>query len=153
VNAFRIEVHGRIAGLKPTKLRGMIEVDPAQQDFFRVVVEERQRLSTRTDLSVVEKDRLNKALKVLANAASYGIYAEMHRLESEQKVKTTCYGIDAEPFAPRVSAEGFYSDSWSMLGKKWKRHTHLTDARCGANGRVKPPQDGCGGALSDRSIS
>jgi hypothetical protein len=48
LNAFRIEAHGRIAGLKPTKLRGMIEVDPAQQDFFRVVVEERQRLATRT---------------------------------------------------------------------------------------------------------
>ena len=30
-----------------------------------------------------EKKRLDKALKVLANAASYGIYAEMHRLESE----------------------------------------------------------------------
>ena len=60
-------------------------------------------MSTRTDLSVVANDRLNKALKVLANAASYGIYAEMHRLESDDKVKITCFGIDPEPFAPRVA--------------------------------------------------
>ncbi|PYX40126.1 MAG: hypothetical protein DMG83_27230 [Acidobacteria bacterium] len=39
----------------------------------------------------------------MANAASYGIYAEMHRLESERKVKLTGYGIDAEPFTCRVA--------------------------------------------------
>jgi hypothetical protein len=45
----------------------------------------------------VEKKRLDKALKVLANAASYGIYAEMHRKESDAKVSVTYHGIDAEP--------------------------------------------------------
>jgi hypothetical protein len=47
--------------------------------------------------------RLDKALKVLANAASYGIYAEMHRLESDHKRNVTCYGIDAKPFPCRVA--------------------------------------------------
>lgn len=46
---------------------------------------------------------MDKALKVLANATSYGIYAEMHRLESDHKVKVTCHGIDVEPFAPWVA--------------------------------------------------
>jgi hypothetical protein len=103
VDAFHLQATGKLRDLTPTKLRGTIDVDPAKQDFFRVVIEQRMALPTRTDLSDLEKSRLKKALKVLANAASYGIYAEMHRLESDQKVKVTCYGIDAESFKCRVA--------------------------------------------------
>jgi len=103
VDAFRIEAHGRLGGLKSTLLRGAVNVDPKTQDFFRVAIQERRRLSHRTDLSEVEKARLNKALKVLANAASYGIYAEMIRQESDRKVNARCYGIDAEPYTCRVT--------------------------------------------------
>ena len=42
VDAFRIEPRGTLMGLKPTKLRGSIDIDPTTQDFFKVVVEERQ---------------------------------------------------------------------------------------------------------------
>jgi hypothetical protein len=103
VDAFRIEPKGQLKNLTPVKLRGTIEVDPSQQDFFKVVIEERKRVPLRTDLSEIEKERLNKALKVLANATSYGIYAEMHRLESDHKTQVKCYGIDAKPFTPWVS--------------------------------------------------
>jgi hypothetical protein len=102
-DAFRLKARGKLTGLTPTKLRGMIDIDPAKQDFFRTVIEQRVALPTRADLSELEKSRLKKALKVLANAASYGIYAEMHRLESDKKVKLTCHGIDAEPFPCRVA--------------------------------------------------
>jgi len=98
VDAFRIEAHGILPDLKSVKLRGAVEVDPTTQDFFKVVIEERQRLPARTDLSEIEKERLDLALKVLANAASYGIYAEMIRQESDKKIKTTCYGIDGDSF-------------------------------------------------------
>jgi hypothetical protein len=37
-------------------------------------------------------------LKVLANASSYGIYAEMNRQETEKRVKIQCHGIDPEPY-------------------------------------------------------
>lgn len=103
VDAFRIKSEGQTSGLECIKLRGAIEVDPRRQDFFKVVIEERKRLPERTDLSDLEKGRLDKALKVLANAASYGIYAEMNPQEADEPVKVTCYGIDAEPFAPRVA--------------------------------------------------
>ena len=103
VDAFRLEAHGTLTGLMPVKLRGAIEVDPSKQDFFKVVIEERKRLSSRDDLGEAEKSRLDKALKVLANAASYGIYAEMIRQESEDKISVTCHGIDAEPFTCRVA--------------------------------------------------
>jgi len=103
VDAFRVEAHGILPGLDPVKLRGVIEIDPRSQDFFKIVIEERKRLSSRTDLSEIEKSRLDKALKVLANAASYGIYAEMNRQESDRKLEVTCHGIDAKPFTCRIA--------------------------------------------------
>jgi hypothetical protein len=103
IDAFRLEPSGTLPGLTPLKLRGTIKVDPGSQDFFKVVIEERKRLSSRTDLSATEKRRLDKALKVLANATSYGIYAEMNRQESDDKTSVVCHGIDAEPFTCRVA--------------------------------------------------
>jgi len=103
IDAFRIEAIGTLSELELTKLRGAIEIDPRRQDFFKVVIEERKGLRSRSDLSEVEKERLDKALKVLANAASYGIYAEMNRQEADGPVKVTCYGIDGDPFTCRVA--------------------------------------------------
>ena len=103
LDAFRIEPRGVLRGLRPVELRGAIEVDPRTQDFFKIVIEERKRLSSRTDLSDTEKERLDKALKVLANATSYGIYAEMIRQELDRKTNVTCYGIDPEPFTCPVT--------------------------------------------------
>jgi hypothetical protein len=103
VDAFRIEAKGVLKGLRPVRLRGTIEVDPSQQDFFKVVIEERKRLAKQPDLSDVERDRFDKALKVLANATSYGIYAEMQRRESSRTETIECQGIDPDPFACRVA--------------------------------------------------
>jgi len=103
VDAFHIEAEGQLKGLQPCTLRGAVDVDPSKQDFFRVVIEERKRLPERTDISSTEKKRLDKALKVLANATSYGVYAEMHRQESDCKQCVTCHGIDPEPFQCRVA--------------------------------------------------
>ena len=103
VDAFKIEASGHLQELQACKLRGVVEVDPRTQDFFRVVVEERKRLPKRADIPETEKKRLDKALKVLANAASYGIYAEMHRQESDRKRSFDCHGIDAEPYKCRVA--------------------------------------------------
>jgi hypothetical protein len=103
VDAFRIRPSGIISSLKSTALRGAVVIDPRRQDFFKIVIEERKRLASRTDLSEADKELLDKALKVLANAASYGIYAEMNRRELEKKAHVTCYGIDREPFICRVA--------------------------------------------------
>lgn len=103
VDAFRLEPHGTLPGLQKIRLRGAIEVDPGNEDFFRVVIQERKRLAKRTDLTDIEKAQLDKALKVLANAASYGIYAEMIRQETEKRERVTCYGIDPDPYVCRVT--------------------------------------------------
>lgn len=120
VDAFRIEAHGTLPDLKSVKLRGAVQVDPTNQDFFKVVIEERQRLPARTDLSEIEKERLDLALKVLANAASYGIYAEMIRQECDKRIKTTCYGIDEDPFVckavhPEVPGEYCFPPLASLI--------------------------------------
>lgn len=104
VDAFRIEASGgTLKKLRPTKFRGRIEIDPRKQDFFKVVIEERKRIASRNDLSPEEKDRLSRALKVLANSTSYGIYAQMDRRETGQKVAVKCHGIDAVPYSCNVA--------------------------------------------------
>ena len=102
VDAFRLEPCGVLPTLRPIKLRGAIEIDPREQDFFKVVIEERKRWDIRKDISELEKGRLNKALKVLASSTSYGIYAEMNRQESEMNVTVRCHGIDLTPYRARV---------------------------------------------------
>ena len=102
LDAFILEPHGVLPGLRPVKLRGDIEVDPRTQDFFKRVIEERKRLSTRKDISEIERDRLGKALKVLANSTSYGIYAEMNRQESKDRISVNCHGLDEKPFSCHV---------------------------------------------------
>lgn len=102
VDAFRIVPKGMLAGLRAIRLRGAVTVDPGSQDFFRAIIEERKRLAFNAELSAEERDRLDKALKVLANATSYGIFAEMRREESAEKVAVTCHGIDPTPFECRV---------------------------------------------------
>ncbi|HEY2822449.1 MAG TPA: hypothetical protein VGJ06_15500, partial [Candidatus Acidoferrum sp.] len=103
LDAFGVKPNGVLPTLRPTALGGVVKIDPKRQDFFKVVIEERKRTSQRTDLSEVDKKRLDKALKVLANASSYGIYAEMQRQETDEKIWVTCHGIDTKPFRPHVA--------------------------------------------------
>jgi hypothetical protein len=82
VDAFPIEPHAILPGVKPIRLRGEIEGNPRTQDLLKIASEQRKRFKPRTDISKSEKARLDKGLKVLANSTSYGIYGEMNRAES-----------------------------------------------------------------------
>ena len=97
-DAFLIEHIGVLSELKPTKLRGIVEVDPERDDFFRVIVEERLRIASRSELSDVETKRLDKALKILASATCFGIYAQMDRQGEDDKVEVTCHGTCRDPY-------------------------------------------------------
>jgi hypothetical protein len=98
VEAFKIEPFGKADGLKSIEFRGQVRIDPSSQDFFKAVIEERNRLANRTDLEKGERDRLKRSLKTFGSATSYGIFAQMDRKESDKPVTLTCYGIDAEPY-------------------------------------------------------
>jgi hypothetical protein len=73
-------------------------VNPLTQDLFKTVIEQRKFLARRKGIADANSDRLDKSLKVLANATSYGIFAEMNRQETEKKTKIQCHGLDLEPF-------------------------------------------------------
>lgn len=103
VDAFRIGASGVQSGLTETKLYGEVEIDPATDDVFKRVIEERKRHKRRTDLSKENRERLDKTLKVLANSTSYGIYAEMNREESDKPQTVECHGVDSQPFSCRVA--------------------------------------------------
>ena len=106
VEAFRLNSEGRQKGMRPTKLRGTVAVDPRSQDFFKVVIEERKRTQANEALDETERERLQKALKVTANAGSYGIFAEMNRKEQpgSAKVPVTVWNRDGQPFTTKVAA-------------------------------------------------
>ena len=94
VTAFRLVPRGKQEGLTAVDLGGRVPIDPSTGDFFRSVIEERKRLATRTDLSAAERTRLDQFLKVLANAGSYGVFAEMNveDLRQDESVPVTVYG-------------------------------------------------------------
>jgi len=100
VRALRFVPVGCQPDLQPVRLRGDVDVDPAHEDFFRVVVEARQHAKQAAD------DDLAGSLKVLANSGSYGIYAEMirHELASGSREKVTVHGPGGRPFEAKVSA-------------------------------------------------
>jgi hypothetical protein len=102
VDAFLIEPSGVLFEAIPTKLRGIVPVDPEREDLFRVIVEERLRLSSRGDQSDTETKRLEKALKILASATCFGIYAQMDRQGEDDKVEVTSHGIDPDPYTCTV---------------------------------------------------
>lgn len=104
LDAFRIEPSGgMLKDFKPVKLQGGIEIDPQNCDFFKVVIEERKRIDSRTDLAPEEKDRMSKGLKVLANSTSYGIFAQMDPHENDKNIQVTCHGIDASAYTCRAA--------------------------------------------------
>ena len=94
VDAFRVKAVGKLKRMEPIRLRSDVRVDPSRQDFFKTAIEQRHLLPKRKDLSERERTRLKGALKVLANAAGYGIYAEMIRRDSDRKVRVNCRGLD-----------------------------------------------------------
>lgn len=89
---------GRLATLQPTRLRGQVPVDPTREDFFRTVVEQRHAVkNTEPDLAAF--------LKVLANAGSYGNFAQMdpQELSAGQRKNVTVYGADCQSWTVKVS--------------------------------------------------
>jgi hypothetical protein len=111
LQAIRLVPIGTQAGLRPVRLLGEIEIDPEWDDFFRVVVEERERLKGRSDLPELEREWRRHQLKGIVNSASYGITAEMNatRLGAANEL-VTVYALE-EPFTQRlheIEAPGLY---------------------------------------------
>jgi hypothetical protein len=98
-SAFRLEPVGIASNLKAVKLGGEIPIDPLRSDFFRSLIEERQRVKKSTGIDDAIGQRLDKQLKVLANSGGYGIFAQMDRrtLADGKTESVTVYSYD-NPF-------------------------------------------------------
>jgi hypothetical protein len=81
-------------------------VDPAAHDFFKRVIELRQSIKAERDAaSGPEKAALDiaqNALKIAANATSYGIYVEVNVATRPKRVATTVHSSTCEPFSFRT---------------------------------------------------
>jgi len=75
MRAIRFVGHGTIADLRPVDLLRTTRAHPAESDFFCTVIEQRTLAQRAGNTSA------SKGLKTLANATSYGIYAQMTRRE------------------------------------------------------------------------
>jgi hypothetical protein len=71
IEAFRLVPHGMQEGLKSTVI-GTRTIDPEKDDFFRAVIEERNKLP--------KSHPHNLLLKIIANAL-YGVFAELNKEE------------------------------------------------------------------------
>jgi len=79
LKAIRIVPHGRQPGMKPISLRGVVEIDPYRDDFFKVLIG--QRKANESDKT------LKHALKVIANATAYGVFVELNEERKSKPVK------------------------------------------------------------------
>jgi hypothetical protein len=88
--AFHIVPHGKQRGLKRTKLRGAIFVDPKKEDFFTRVIEYRKQ--NKAD------ERLQYFLKILANSTSYGTYLELNpvKIDPSNRPRITVHSGEHE---------------------------------------------------------
>ena len=78
LKAIRVIPDGVQAGLTPVNLRGMLDVDPRTQDFYKTVIEARAKTKLNRRLTQIERDGLAHFLKILANSGSYGLFVEVN---------------------------------------------------------------------------
>ncbi|WP_018148026.1 hypothetical protein [Henriciella marina] len=111
VKAYNFTPMAQQSGLRVINLAGDPEtrIDPAKDDFFREVITRRKKIAGLKKAAKSERDRehfdgLQLALKILANATSYGIFVELNvhdaYTETEEgkrntpKAKLARYGYD-----------------------------------------------------------
>jgi hypothetical protein len=78
VRAIRVVPEGQQGGLGKVALRGMVEIDPKSEDFFKAIIESRERVKADKRLPETERDSLQYFLKILANSGSYGLFVELN---------------------------------------------------------------------------
>ncbi len=102
---------GRQEGLLAVEFGGALHVDPASDDFFRTIIEARKRAQSNTTLLEDERVRVGQSLKIMANSGSYGIFAEINRVQipKDDVVPVRVHGLgssfDVSTSAPEASGE------------------------------------------------
>jgi hypothetical protein len=98
VKAIAFEPGAQQEGLKPIRIAGNpdYEVHPATNDFYRRLIDLRSSIKKKMKNAAPEErealDALQLALKILANATSYGIFVELIVEEAGSKQSLVCFG-------------------------------------------------------------
>jgi hypothetical protein len=91
VRALCFKAVGQQKQLNPTTLRGLVDINPEHDDFFRHVIEQRALTANNKTLAKQERDRTSQSLKTTANATGYGINAEYVRHEHTADIPVRVY--------------------------------------------------------------
>lgn len=97
IRAIRMVPHGKQAGMRSVNLRGMVEIDPYQDDLFVKVIE--QRKLHKSD------DGLYYWLKIFANSI-YGFFVELNPETKDKNVPVNVF-----------SGDKYFSDSSEIVEK------------------------------------
>lgn len=98
-SAIRFVAVGKQKTLKKSTIL-KIEINPKTDNLFKLLVEEKEK-------SKMLKDGRDKAIKILANATSYGIFIELNKDETERDLTVYSGGKFFSDFK-RVEKEGKY---------------------------------------------
>ncbi|MCF8566993.1 hypothetical protein LLE49_19930 [Alicyclobacillus tolerans] len=86
IKALRVRPLNVQDGLKPIKLRGQVEVNPATDNLFKVAIEQRHHYKE-------TNPTLSKFLKILANSTGYGIFVEFQTKKFDKQVQIEHFGL------------------------------------------------------------
>lgn len=105
VEALTFEPRPVQPGLRPVDISGnpAYRVDPVTTDFFKRVIELRQSVKARRNAATGDEraalDTEQNALKIAANATSYGMYVEVNVATKAKRFATTVRSATCEPFS------------------------------------------------------
>src|SRR5262249_38138997 len=109
IQAIRFQPQGEPKGLLPIDIAGnpAYRIDPYEDDLYRRLIELRNDVKAsikkclHSEMARLEADQL--ALKITANATSYGIFIELNEGDSSERQKVTVYGQPEQPFTSLVT--------------------------------------------------
>ena len=112
LEALRFEPLGVQEGLGPLDVAGNAEyhIDPHKDDFYKRLIDLRSEVKGEmkaakkagNDARVARLDAEQEALKLCANATSYGIFMELNVSEQDKPQEVECHGGGDKPFPTRV---------------------------------------------------
>src|SRR5262245_29215311 len=81
-------------------------VDPLKDDFYRSLIDLRTDVKSKLKAALPEEKTRYEveqlALKICANATSYGIFVELNVVEQAEPAQVDCYGGSGNPFVAEV---------------------------------------------------
>lgn len=99
---------GQQEGLRPVNIAGKEEyhLDPTEGDFFKRLIDLRSQIKKKLKEHPEQKEQLHSqqlALKILANATSYGIFIELIVKGQSSRTDVQCFGPLEVPFDAGVN--------------------------------------------------